>query len=309
MEKTKTNVYQMVTERIVEQLQQGIIPWHKPWASFGEAGEAINYVTRKPYSMLNQMLLCREGEYLTYKQLQQAGGKLKKGAKSSVVVFYTTIQDWKKTETNENGEEYEVQVHSSRKIPVLRYYRVFHIEDCEGVTSKLQPVSKPNAHVEPIAAAESVVERYISSADSPAFQNDKPSNQAYYSPKKDLVVVPMLEQYNDVKEEYYSTTFHELVHSTMTESRCNRKSEGAEAAFFGSENYSREELVAEIGAAMLCNHAGLDCEKAFRNSVAYIQGWLKNLQHDNKAIVWAAAKAEKAARFILGENTNNNTNN
>ena len=107
----------------------------------------------------------------------------------------------------------------------------------------------------------------------------------------------MLSQYQDA-EEYYSTTFHELTHSTIPPYRCDRKAEN-DHAFFGNEDYSREELVAELGSAMICNALNLDCEKAFKNSVAYIQGWLKALHNDNKMIVWAASRAEKAAKYIM----------
>ena len=148
-------------------------------------------------------------------------------------------------------------------------------------------------------------EEYAVSADnslfenkSLTFRNNVPTDKAYYSPGSDLVSVPMLSQY-DIAEEYYSTTFHELTHSTMPESRCNRKAEQKLAAF-GSEDYSREELVAEIGSAMLCSSVKIDCDKAFNNSVAYIQGWLRKLKNDNKMIVWASSRAEKAAKYILG---------
>ena len=112
----------------------------------------------------------------------------------------------------------------------------------------------------------------------------------------------MMAQYKDI-EEYYSTAFHELTHSTGAPQRLDRKGEQKTLARFGSKEYSREELVAEIGAAMLCNTAGLNGEKAFKNSVAYIKGWLEHLKSDNHAIVWAATRAEKAARYILNEPT------
>ena len=153
--------------------------------------------------------------------------------------------------------------------------------------------------VQPIEAAEKVIADYLSRQPKLRFQNDKPSNRAYYSPGQDMVVVPMLSQYA-IPAEYYSTTFHELTHSTIPASRCDRVSENA-SAFFGNEDYSREELVAEIGSAMLCNRTGIEVEKAFRNSVAYIKGWLKALKDDPKMIVWAAGRAEKAAKFILNE--------
>lgn len=289
--KKGNNVYQMVTDRVIEQMKKGIIPWQRPWT--GTAG-TINYVTRKPYSLLNQMLLGREGEWITFKQLKERGGSIKKGAKAGIVVFYGKYTYTK--EEKEDGQE--TTVVKEHTIPVLRYYNVFHIDDCTGIESKLE--SKPAAvATEPIGNAEAIIDGYVGREEGLTFKNDQPSNRAYYNPFSDTVVVPMLSQYTIV-EEYYSTTFHEFTHSTMAESRCNRKKENALAAF-GSKNYSREELVAELGSAMLCTVAGLNSDKAFKNSVAYIQGWLKALANDNKMIVWAASRAEKAARYIMGE--------
>lgn len=295
---SNNNVYQMVTDRIVAQLEKGLIPWHKPWTGIGiEDGGAINYVSRKPYSMLNQMLLGREGEYLTFKQIKERGGKIKKGATAGVVVFFTTTTFKKRDRENENGDTETVTVAEERLYPILRYYNVFHIDDCEGIESKIKPDEKPEPKLSPIESAEKVINGYVEREESLTFRNNKPSDKAYYSPGSDTVCVPMLSQYA-IAEEYYSTTFHELTHSTMTEKRCNRKQE--KLAAFGSEDYSREELVAEIGSAMLCHSVAIDCEKAFNNSVAYIQGWLKRLKNDNKMIVWASSRAEKAAKYILG---------
>jgi antirestriction protein ArdC len=281
------NVYQMVTNRVIEQMQQGIIPWHRPWT--GAADGAMNYVTRRPYSLLNQLLLGRDGEWLTWKQIQDCGGKLKKGAKAGMVVYYGKFVA-KKEKADGTVEE--------KEIPVLKYYNVFHLSDCTGIESKIE--NDVHTTTRPIDAAEDIINGYLTSGDAPRFHNDQPSNRAYYAPSTDTVVVPMLSQYK-IAEEYYSTTFHELTHSTMKESRCNRRAENERAAF-GSENYSREELVAELGAAMLCTVSGLDNDKAFKNSVAYLQGWLKALKNDNKMMVWAASRAEKAARYIMGEN-------
>ena len=296
----KMNVYQMVTDRIVEELHKGIIPWHKPWTGVGvENGGAINYVSRKPYSLLNQMLLGRAGEYLTFKQIKDLKGSVKKGAKSQVVVFYTmlvkgTLKEGTPVEESDNLDKYDV-----KRIPMLRYYRVFHIEDCEGIESKIKKEDdKPVLTIQPIEAAEKVVKDYVAREKSLKFYNDKPSASAYYSPSSDMVVVPMLTQYQK-PEEYYSTTFHELTHSTGAKSRCDRSKDLSDFAAFGSEEYSREELVAEIGSAMLCKHVGIDTDKAFKNSVAYIQIWLKALNNDNKMIVWASSRAEKAAKYIL----------
>lgn len=284
----------MVTDRIIEQMQNGIIPWHKPWHMAGNAEEmAINYVTRRPYSLVNQWLLLEPGEYLTFKQVTALGGKVKKGSKSRFVVFFTKVAYTVKNERTGEDEE--------RSYPLLRYYNVFRLADCEGIQSKIEkPEAGAVVELPLCDEADAAISDYVFSQPTLSFQNDKPSDRAYYSPADDKVVVPMRSQFDEMAE-YYSTAFHELTHSTLTESRCNRKQDGAGASFFGSKAYSREELVAEMGAAMLCSNFGIDCEKAFKNSVAYLQSWVRELKNDAKAIVVAAGKAEKAVRYILGE--------
>lgn len=283
-----TNVYQMVTDRIIQELEKGFIPWHKPWR--GTLNGAVSYVTRKPYSFLNQFLLGEPGEYLTFKQIQNLGGSIKKGAKSRFVVFYKMLESVKKTTHPTTGEEVE----KKEQVPVLRYYNVFHLKDVDGIESKLgEPIQCPH---EPIETAECIVNDYVE-REQLLFES-KASNEASYSPSLDYVVVPLLEQFESA-EEYYSTTFHELVHSTGHKSRCDRFM--TSIAKSKSETYSKEELVAEIGSAMLCNIAELDISKCFNNSVAYISGWLRKLKDDNRLIVYAAARAEKAVKYILNE--------
>ena len=289
----ENKVYQMVTDRIIEEMSKGIIPWHKPWHLSGSEEElAINYVTRRPYSLVNQWLLMEPGEYLTFKQATALGGKVKKGAKSHFVVFYTKVNYTRKNE--ETGED------EIKSYPFLKYYNVFRLSDVEGIDSKIVKSEIDVTEEIPLCdEADMAICDYVESQPTLSFQNDKPSDRAYYSPADDKVVVPMPCQYTD-SAEYYSTTFHELVHSTLPENRCNRRKQG-EVAFFGSHAYSREELVAEIGAAMLVANFGIDSKAAFKNSVAYLQSWASNLKKDPKAIVVASAKAEKAVRFILGE--------
>lgn len=295
----ENTVYKMVTDRIVEQINSGRIPWTKPWHFAGSSEDvAINYVTRRPYSLVNQWLLMEPGEYLTFKQVTALGGKVKKGAKSKFVVFFTKVAFTKKNE--KTGEEEE------KSYPLLRYYNVFHLNDVEGVASKLEKTEFDVLNEIPRCdEADMAILDYVASQAGLKFQNDIPSDRAYYSPAEDKVVVPMPNQFDEAAE-YYSTAFHELTHSTLTESRCNRRQQGT-VAFFGSKEYSREELVAEIGAAMLCSNFGVDTKKAFRNSIAYLQSWVENLKNDPKAIVIAAGRAEKAARFILGERTQEET--
>lgn len=292
-------VYKMVTDRVLEMINKGVIPWNKPWSFSGKAEneQAINYVTRKPYSLINQWLLMEPGEYLTFKQVVAAKGKIRKGAKARFVVFFTHVPFEKK---NERTGETEIATY-----PLLRYYNVFHIKDTEGVESKLQDPAEPDAPVADLPMcdeADSAIDAYVAGQDGLKFINDRESDRAYYSPAEDKVVVPMRKQFKDMAE-YYSTAFHELTHSTLIESRCNRRTAGA-VAFYGSHEYSREELVAEMGAAMLCSNFKVDTEKAFRNSVGYLQGWSAKLKGDPRAIVVAAGKAEKAVRYILGEREN-----
>lgn len=289
-------VYKMVTDKVIEMLNKGIIPWHKPWRfanTCGDASEvAISYVTRNPYSLINQWLLMEPGEYLTFNQIKSLGGSVKKGEKSRFVVFFTHVPFVRKNE--KTGEE------ETATYPLLKYYNVFHINQCEGIQSKCTPGEPEQVKETPMCdAADAAIFDYISSQSTLKFQNDKPSNRAYYSLSEDNVVVPMRQQFPEMAE-YYSTAFHELTHSTMPESRCNRRDKD-HVAFFGSKSYSREELVAEMGAAMLCSNFAIDTEKAFRNSIAYLQSWVANLKDDPKAIVVAAGKAEKAVRYILGE--------
>ena len=284
------NVYQLVTDKICDQLAKGVIPWQQPWIT-AEKGGALNYVTRKYYSPLNQLFL-RPGEYLTFNQIKERNGNIRKGAKADIVVFFKKYE--KKEQVQDSDSE-----DSTRTAFVLRYYHVFNIADTEGIESR-QEQPQLNNDLQPIDKAEDIINGYVTRPDAPKFHNSEFSNSAFYRPSTDEVFVPMMAQYKDI-EEYYSTTFHELTHSTGAPQRLDRKGEQKTLARFGSKEYSREELVAEIGAAMLCNTAGLNGEKAFKNSVAYIKGWLEHLKSDNHAIVWAATRAEKAARYILNE--------
>ena len=287
-----TNVYQMVTDRIIAQLEQGIVPWQKPW--HGAPDGAISYTTRKPYSILNQMLLGKPGEYLTFNQINELGGKIKKGAKSKFVVFYKPMVIEEKIELTADGETTEKK--KVIVVPILRYYNVFHIDDTEGINSKSE--ESATSALEPIEQADQIITDYVKREKLKFVATI--SDKACYSPIEDMVIVPALEQY-DIVEEYYSTTFHELVHSTGHKDRCNRQELFGLAAF-GSENYSKEELVAEIGSAMMLNRIGIDTQKSFKNSTAYIQGWLKKLKSDNKFIISASGKAEKAVKYILNIN-------
>ena len=276
------DVYQIITDRILEQLEKGTIPWHKPWTG-GQDG-AYNYVSKKAYSVLNQMILAHADAYLTFKQVQELGGKVKKGAKAEIVTFWKILPV---DDTDKDGNKIK------KNIPFLRYYPVFWIGDTEGIERK--DITRV-AH-DPVEEAENIINLYMNSDNHPTLIKDKVSDRAYYSPIMDKVVVPEIGQYNEISE-YYSTLFHELTHSTGHKSRLNRLTE---TAHFGSEEYSKEELVAEIGAATLVNIAGLETSKSFNNSAAYIEGWSRALRENKKMIVEASGKANKAVSYILGK--------
>ena len=279
------SVYEMVTERIIEQLEQGVIPWEKPWT--GIRSGAYNRVSKKSYSLLNQMLLQHKGEYATFKQWQDLGGHVRKGEKSEIVVF------WKIQPIEEEKEDGTKEV---KQIPLLRYFNVFHISQVDGV----EPLSKDALNeIEPIEKAESILHSYWTKENITV--EHVASDKAYYSPSLDMIHLPLFEQFISANE-YYSTAFHESIHSTMKESRCDRAEDRkGKLVAFGSNEYSKEELVAEIGSASLMNIIGIETNKSFRNSSAYIQNWLSVLKNDVKFIVSASSKAEKAVDYILGE--------
>jgi hypothetical protein len=288
------NVYEIVTEKIMEQMKAGVIPWQRPWHSISD--EAISYVSRKPYSLLNQMLLGIPGEFLTRNQIKALGGNIKKGAKAQFVVFFRwVIKGTHKVLTNEEAANTKPEDLSSL-YPMLRYYYVFHLSDTEGIPTKIKE-DEPVVKIKPVEAAEAIIRDYSERTDLCIKQVK--SNGAYYSPLRDEVVVPLLDQF-DNSEQFYATLFHECVHSTGAKKRLNRPTI-TETNFFGDENYSREELIAEMGSAMLCNRLGIDTESVFKNTVAYLQSWLEALRNDKYMVVWAASRSEKAVKLILNE--------
>ena len=306
----KINVYEMVTDRILAELEKGNIPWHKPWIrpttqttytsvriDVDPSSCAYSRSTGRPYSLLNQMLLMRPGEWATYKQIAEAGGQVRKGEKSSLVVFWKFIDSKK---VNASGEE-EIE-----RIPMLKYYNVFHVEtQVDGLKPKARgahdivsiPTGKTKAECEweAIEAADEIVRKYLEI--SGVKHKEVEGDRAFYRPSTDSIETPTKAQFKDPAE-YYSTLFHEITHSTGHVSRLDRfRSVGSHA--FGSENYSKEELVAELGASALVNFLGIETTGSFKNNAAYIQSWIKQLRDDSKLIVHASGRAEKAVNYIL----------
>ena len=285
MTTTKFDIYEAVTERIITQLEKGVIPWRMPWKTGEKVGRltaktvAFNRVTKTAYSALNQFLLAKPGEYATFNQWKDAGGSVKKGAKSHMVVFWKVYQKTE-TDTTEDGEE-ETKI---KGIPVLRYYHVFHIDDVDGVKpltfSEDEPV-KFNAEEE----AENVISAYL---DREGIALEYGGARAYYSPSRDYIRLPQRSQFGKNGAEFYSTAFHEITHSTGHATRLNRGLNGCAA--FGSEDYSKEDLIAEIGAAGALSLLGIETPDSFTNSVAYVQSWIQALRNDPRMIVSASSK-------------------
>lgn len=266
-------IYEMVTEQIIEKLEQGTIPWQKPFLN----SSAVNWKTQKEYRGINTLLLSA-GEYATFNQIKEAGGKVKKGEKSSIVVFWKMLD----IENKDTGIE--------EQIPMLRYYRVFKVgEQTENIEPKRKTESFSHNSIE---TAEAIIKNF----------KNKPKitfadEGAYYQPTLDFVNVPPKSSFPKIHD-YYSVIFHELVHSTGHEKRLNR--EGiAKFDKFGSVKYSKEELIAEIGASMLCGVAGIE-DRTLDNSASYIKSWLSALNNDNTLIIKASQQAQKASDFMQG---------
>lgn len=246
----------------------------------GIDGGAISGTTGKPYSLLNQMLLNKPGVYYTFNQIKKLGGNVRKGEKSQMVVFWKQIPV--KEQDSQTGEIKETFV------PMLRYYNVFHIDQCEGISHTTSAHEPPRTD----ADAESIIATYLDRSGVELIL--RISDEAYYSPSRDCVVLPLAEQFGSMAE-YYSTAFHELAHST---GHCSRLDRLRATAHFGSESYGKEELVAEIAVAALMNHTGLETKGTFRNSAAYVQNWLSALRNDKRLIVSASGAASKAFEYI-----------
>jgi len=275
------NVYEIVTKQIIDKLEQGDIPWHRPWIG----GPAKNLISGKNYNGINTLLLACSNYsnpyWLTFKQAQAKGGSVKKGEHGTMIVF------WKTYDKNAPKDD---DPDATDKRWVLRYYKVFNVEQCEGIET---PDIEKN-EFNPIEACENIVNNMPNKPDIKHVEN-----QAYYAPDRDFVNMPKQENFVE-NTGYYSTLFHELSHSTGHKSRLDRHNQDKVNHMFGSKDYSKEELTAEMGAAFLCGHTGIE-NKTIDNSAAYIRSWVKKFKDQPKMVISAAAKAQKAADYILNK--------
>lgn len=272
-------IVEMVNEKIIAQLEKGEIPWRKPWN--GIDARPVSRATGKPYRGINRFTL-DPGEYLAFRQVKELGGSVNKGEHGHIVVF------WKLVDVQHNDQA-DNQEESRKKIPYLRYYTVFEVSQCTGIERKFAPIPKEEGEI--IESAENVLNAWTQCR-----IDYKPGDRASYSPLFDRITLPMRAQFHS-PEEFYGTAWHEMAHATGHSSRLKRE-HGAEAYHFGSPEYAREELIAELGSACVCQSIGLD-NSTLTNTAAYCQSWLRALENDKNLILASMGKAEKAAEYIL----------
>ena len=283
------DVYAIVTEKIVNLLENGVVPWRRPWTS---TGLPRNLVSKKPYRGLNFFLLSASKYvspfWLTLRQANELGGNVRKGEESTLIIY------WKVDDVKQGTEDLDAREteEKTRRRFLLRHYRVFNLEQCELPQAVLDKLPKIETHEhDPIEAAEWII---AGMPNPPEIQHA--GSKAFYSPTTDRITLPPRELFTSA-EEFYATALHEASHAVGHPKRLNRKSI-TEAAPFGSLTYSFEEIVAEMSAAYLCAEAGIS-PAVVANEAAYIQGWLAKLRSDKRMVVSAAAQAQKAADFIL----------
>lgn len=282
------DIYQAVTDRIIELLDRGTVPWRHPIINANGDARPRNLISNNRYRGINVFLLAvtawtedyESPFWLTFRQARERGGHVRKGEKGSLVIF------WKRhaTEDKQTGEPVV--------IPVLRHYKVFNTAQCDGLHLSEEADEAPAGRVfEPIKAADAIVELY---EDGPRIEHA--GGRAYYKPSEDLVRLPEPARFVD-PESYYTTIFHELAHSTGHVSRLDRGLGTTPST--SKYEYSKEELIAEMGAAFLAAAAGIS-PPTIEQSAAYIDSWRKQLKADNKLVVQAAGAGQRAADWILG---------
>ncbi|MDN7023608.1 DUF1738 domain-containing protein [Methanoculleus sp. FWC-SCC1] len=270
------SVYEVVRDRIISSLAAGTVPWRQTWQSMSP----MNLATGRPYRGINRILLSGHLWWGTYNQIKHLGGHVRKGEKASGIVVFWSFDETRRT-VSENGDE--VAVIMQRERPLVRYYKVFNLAQCDGIA--VEDVGE----VQPIASCEEVIAR-----NAPRMVAGEPA----YLPKSDAIAMPGIDRFVSA-EAYYAAFFHELAHWTGHASRLDRPGITGPIRF-GSEQYSREELTAEMGAAFLCAMTGTDLP-VLENQAAYIAGWLRHIRDGSAAdVIRAAADAQKAADFLTG---------
>lgn len=280
------SIYEEITNKIIAMMEKDVVPWTKPWVC---SGGIVSYASGRRYGLLNRLLLGRPGEYATFKQIQEAGGRVRRGARSEKIYFYKPFIT--EVISEENGK----QVINLKKSLIFKAYNVFHLSDTQGLEPRWTKEYSKNNENQTHEIAEGIVNSYTNRENVRLIHSEEDS--AFFSPSQDKVQLPPISKFNS-SNDYYGVLFHELTHSTGTKTRLNRFTEAPQP--FGSEDYSKEELVAEMASAMMLAELGLETNTTHTNNVAYIQNWLTHIKEDTNLVVSAASKAEKAVNFIMG---------
>ncbi|MDR6240977.1 zincin-like metallopeptidase domain-containing protein [Aureibacter tunicatorum] len=304
------DVYQIITDMILEKINKNDdLPWRKPWStdryvmSNGDPVPRIpmNFVSHSKYRGINVFLLMMANRphpfWMTFKQVSAKKGTIKKGAKSEIVVYYEMIYRDDKNKRITKAQYEASDNPNDKAYPILKYYRVFNGADIEGIDFGLTKVEGEKFENEAIESANNIV---TGMPERPKISHG--GERAYYSPTSDHVQMPYFDTFK-IPQAYYSTLFHELVHSTVAPNRLDDP-ERTKGRKFGDKHYAEEELVAELGASFLCGDAGI-LFSTVNNTASYIKSWKDAIRHamkqDEKWIVRTMHKAQAAADFIHGK--------
>lgn len=284
------DIYAIITDRIITMLEKGTVPWQRPWRTRNIDGSLRmprNLTTGRDYRGINVFLLGSAGfassDWMTYRQAQAMGAQVRAGEQGLPVVFFKPIDD-------RTADDSDTESTSKAARLVVRYYTVFNRIQIDGLPAEEPASVDPVPAFEAIPACETLVQRM---PNSPTIQHG--AARACYMPMADRVNMPSRDLFNS-PEEYYSTLFHELVHATGHGNRLAR-SGITDICAFGSTNYSKEELIAEMGATFLCAMTGID-NRTIDNSAAYLNGWIVKLKNDRRILVQAGAAAQKAVDYL-----------
>jgi antirestriction protein ArdC len=298
MNEQKNDPYQLVTDTIIAHLEKGVVPWRCPWNR--TVGIPANFSTGNAYQGVNIMLLGLQSQsspwWMTYKQAKEWGGSVRKGEKGSLIFKYGSTDS---TKPDEPEEEKQSKRKQGRRM-FLRSYTVFNATQIEGIPFPSPLPAVTLSETQRIKRADNIIKAMPL---PPVIRENPNGHRAYYTPALDSIDMPAFGRFNTA-EDFYRTLLHELVHATGHAKRLARKGV-IQSDGFGGKNYSQEELVAEIGSAFLCHHAGIDLDR-HEKSAAYLQAWLTVLKvRENRTwIVQAAGQASRAADYILGKKDN-----
>jgi len=279
----KSAVRDIIVQRILADLAEGVPTWKKPWSM---ANSPCNYHSGHVYTGVNRLILATRGyednRYLTASQAGKLGGHISLDEEGTPVVWWNLIE----------VDEEDKTTGKKKKVPFMRYYTLYNITQADGIDIKpLKKAPKPRKNTA-IKNAQEVVDNYPDPC--PDILEENRERATFYL-QKDLVCMPSMEQF-DTQEDYWNTLFHELAHSTGVESRLDRRQLDTDTSAY---LYGREELIAEITASFLCAHCGITGVEESQSS--YVDGWLKVIGENPSLIITAAGHAEKAYKFIVGE--------